>query len=1258
MAAASNFRGSGRRQLTKRIKFMNFYPIPGYFKCYKIPGKILRIMKLVIVIITLGFLQVSASTKAQQVTLNESKSSLKKVFGEVRKQTGYDIFYNSDQVSHTKPVTVHLHNIQLNEALNVILEGQNLSYTIEDKVIVIKETEKKADIVDSKVQVVDSTLYHGNILDENGKPLIGATIHLKGGTNGSVSIDPDGHFGRYGTPKSILVISYVGYITREYSLAKQDPSRDIIIKMARGSSDLKEVIVSTGYQNKDKEYSTGEFQQITAKDLQHSTDPNILKRLDGITTSVQFGHTVDNPFNLANSAAAGFGASPLTSLTIRGQNTLNYAQVNSSNSIDANGQYNTSGQPLIVIDGIASAYNVDAINPEDVESITLLKDAAAASIWGSRAANGVIVIKTKKGKFNQPPSISFSSNINVEGKLDLFYQKLMTTSDFINSQVFAYNQSNMTLPPYSLTQSQRAVQPVFEIMSELQTGQISQAQANAQLDALRGNDVRRDLEKYFERPAITQDYHLGISGGSEKLAYNLSFGYDKNQNNTIHSDGNRANFTYNTTFNISKKLSVSANLTYAQQNNDSQGPRGIIGGSGIYPFYLYDQLASPDGTPLSVEQVGIGGYRPGFESLLTSTYGSKIQSLDYKPLENINTQYTKGKNQVMNGLVNLNYNVTPFLNANVSYDYSLSLIDNTTYMSPDSWYVRNLNDLFTDPNSLTSSFPAGGIYSPNRTKGTSQTGRGQLNFNKSWGKSELTAIAGTDISQTASLLNQITYLGYDPQTLTTAPLLNYTIQKPLLFALSSGQNQESLQQAVQLSPNQFYRVVSRTLSEFANFDYNYDKKYLLSASVRKDGSNAFGIGTNHTGTPYYSFGAGWIISNERFYNFSDLPYLKLRATFGYNGNVNPAVLPVQTLVQYGQQYDPRTNLPIQIPSGATNKDLRPERTGELNLALDFGTKGNRIAGTFAYYRKITTDLETNSGIDPSTGFDYLTYNIANLRSQGLELELHWKNINSANFNWLSSAYVSYNTNVVTKLFIPPSYSVYYQILGLPAYNAGASLSRLYAFKWAGLDPQTGDPRIYGPNKSIVTFNGTDSDFGDPYNALNSISLSDAHYFGSSVPVEYGNFNNTFTYKQFQLSLFIKGEFGYYFRRPLSTLANYSNLFLYAEPSGAEFGNRWKKPGDQLHTNVPSEVFDNIGLRDQIYQFSDVNVQRGDNIRLQEINLSYALSTNSKNFIKSITISGHVSNVGILWRANKIGIDPDAGDYPLPRQYSLGFNAQF
>jgi len=1220
-------------------------------------SKALRIMKLTGIILIIVTLHVSASSYAQKVSLKEKGESLTKVLKDIHQQTGYFFVYNNEVLNKANPVTISLDG-DLKDALHNIFSSQPLNYELKDKTVIV--TVKQPIIIEQPIyNQGDSTLYHGNILDENGKPLIGATIHLKGGINGSVSIDPDGHFGRYGTPKSILVVSYVGYITREYSLAKQDPSRDIIIKMVRGSNDLSEVTVSTGYQDKDKEYSTGEFQQITAKDLQHSTNSNILKRLDGITTSVQFGNTVGNPFNRANSAAAGFGASPLTSLTIRGQNSLNYAQVNSSNSLDANGQYNTSGQPLIVIDGIASAYNVDAINPEDVESITLLKDAAAASIWGSRAANGVIVIKTKKGKFNHPPSVTFSSNINWQGKLDLFYQNLMTTSDFINSQVFAYTQSNTTLPAYSLTQSRKAVQPVFEIMSQLQTGQISQAQANAQLDALRGNDVRRDLEKYFERPAITQDYHLGISGGSEKLAYNLSFGYDKNQNNTIHSDGNRANFTYNTTYNISKKLSVSADLIYSQQNTNAQYPNGGIGQSGINPFYLYDQLASPDGTPLSVEQVGINGYRPGFESLLASTYGSGLPSLDYKPLENINDGYAKGKVQNMNGIFSINYSLASFLTANVSYDYSRSLTDNTNYQGPDSWFVRNAVVLFTDPNSLTSSFPSGGIYAPTRITGTSQTGRGQLNFNKTWGKSELTAIAGTDISQSVSLLNQTTYLGYNPQTLTTAPLLNYTIQNQLLFALPSGSNQENLLQATSMVPNQFFQVVTRTLSEFANFDYNYDKKYLLSASVRKDGSDAFGIGTNRTGTPYYSFGAGWIISNEKFYNFSDLPYLKLRATFGYNGNVNPAVLPVQTLIQYGQQYDQLTNLPIQNPSGATNIDLRPERTGELNLALDFGTKNNRIAGSFAYYRKITTDLVTNTPVDPTTGFTNLTYNVGSMRAQGFELELHWNNVKSTSFNWQSTVLLSYASNIVTKLYVPAAVSVYNQIRGFPAYNVGASLSRLYAFNWAGLDPETGNPMIYGPNRSILTFTGTSSDYGDPYSGLNKIKLSEAHYFGSSVPVEFGNFNNTFTYKNIQLSLFIKGEFGYYFRRPSSMLVNYSSLFAYAYPTGAEFSNRWQKPGDEVHTNVPSEVYGTSNnLRDQIYAYSDINVQKGDNIRLQEINFSYALSTNPKSFIKSISINGHVSNVGILWRANKLGIDPEAGDYPLPRQYSLGFNAQF
>lgn len=373
-------------------------------------------------------------------------------------------------------------------------------------------------------------LYHGTVFDENGQRLLGATIKVKGRKNVSRTT-PEGNFFIEGPARATLIISYVGYINKEIGVTAADKNSILKITMAPNSKQLGEVnIVSTGYQDKSKESATGAFELVTKEQLQHSNDPNILKRLDGITTSLDFRtNSITNP---TNSSAGSFGTSPLANLTIRGKNTLNVF-----NTPD-----NTSGQPLVVIDGIASAYSVDQVSPDDVESITILKDAASASIWGSRAANGVIVIKTKRGSYSRPTRVSFNTNIDVTEKMDLFYRKLMSTSDYVDAQMFAYNnlfKGTATLPAFSATQARAVVSPVAEIMNQMKTGAITAAQGKVQLDALRGNDIRNDMEKYLIRPAVSQNYSLAIDGGSKQVAYRLSGSYNNNLNNTKYSSSDR-----------------------------------------------------------------------------------------------------------------------------------------------------------------------------------------------------------------------------------------------------------------------------------------------------------------------------------------------------------------------------------------------------------------------------------------------------------------------------------------------------------------------------------------------------------------------------------------------------------------------------------------------------------------------------------------------------------------------------------------------
>ena len=1217
-----------------------------------VPGRLiyqlLLIMRLTTVILLVSIMQVSATGFAQKITLAEKNASLKQLFTKIQAQSKYDFVYTAQLLRDAKPIDINVKATELKLVLDKIFENQPLTYTIDDHIIVIKARERT--LLDRLAEYINAITISGHVYNQDGAALPGASVRIDG-TKLRTTTDASGRFSIANAPnKGRLIITYVGYKADTIAINDQ---QDFDIRLTLQANTINEVnIVSTGYQDLPKERATGSFEVITKEQLQHSTDPNLLRRLEGITTSMDFR----NDLRVRNSSLPNAKESPLTNLTIRGKNTLNY------------NTQNTSGQVLVVIDGIASPYSIDKVNPNDVESITILKDAAAASIWGSRAANGVIVVKTKKGRYNKPTQVSFNSNVSVTEKVDLFYNKTMSISDFVDAQVLQFNTANMPLPAHSISAlyGQEPVSPVAEIMNSWKfENTLTEAQAMAQLDALRGNDIRNDYDKYFLRNSVNQSYSLAVDGGSELVNYRLSGGYDHTINNTKQSGADRLALSYNLSARPVKNLELQGNITFNIQKTNDQAAENAITGVTNNTFYPYTMLADGTGNPLELTKI----YRPGLLNLLESEYGSRLLSFRYRPLEDIKEGYNKIKSQNVNINFGATYSIIPGVSAQLSYNYNSGRNDDNTLYRKNSFYMRNLVNYFTtspyssdpmtyeDVPDFVRGIPLGGQYQTNLSKSTNQTLRGQLNFDKTIAdKHQISAIAGADIAENKSITNANIYYGYDEHTLKSDNDINFSGLIPILFAEDfNGYNGELVPRV----NNPFLDNRIRTFSWFSNAAYTYDGRYTLSASIRKDISSEFGQGTNQKGTPYFSFGGSWNINNESFYHFDLVPMLKFRATFGYNGNVNPLVVsrPLITYIDYGNYEVPYA---ATQPSGSvSNSLLRPEKTGIWNLGIDFGFKGNRLSGSIEYYNKKTSDLLAGGALDPSTGFTNATYNTGDLTGYGMDITLNSVNIEAEKFRWTSNFLFSYNRVKVTKLYAANTNTAGGVVSNSTgSYNEGFDLSRLFGYKWAGLDPLTGDPRGY-VDGTIVSISN-DGTGNTNYRNIQNAAVSEAHYFGSAVPVFFGSLRNTFSYKSFSVSANLQYKLGYFTRRPLSQVVNYSSLYTSRGAlQGVEFSNRWQQPGDELKTNVPSAVVSSGSQnRDNFYYYSDINVIKGDHIRLQEINLSYGFESKKNWFIKNPRIYANMNNLGILWRANKLGIDPEVFDYPTPRSYSFGLSANF
>src|SRR5215217_239979 len=438
-----------------------------------LPPKIILIMKLIVVILTSCLMQVSAAGFAQKLTYSKQGATLGQIFTEIRKQTGYFVVYADDKIDAESKLDVNFKNTDLKDVLSTIGKSKGLNYTIDDKNISFKPKEAPSFLerVIDRIMAID---VRGTVVDEKGQPLAGATVKVKG-VNNAVTTNNQGEFYIKGVDEdAVLQISYIGYKTQEIKTSSNVGE----VKMELGNSDLDEVsVVSTGYQTLPKERTTGSFGKIDIELINRNVGPDLISRLNGLAPSL----LIDQRRTGENK------------LSIRGRSTI-FA----------------NDQPLIVVDDFPYDGDLNTINPNDIENITILRDAAAASIWGVRASNGVIVVTTKKGKKNRLPQISMNSNVTIGDKPDQFYRSAMSSSDFIENERFLFNNGYYDSDINDVV-SFPALTPAVELLNRQRNGDITEAEANALFDVLKKQDTRREVDKYFFQKSLSQQYSVNLS---------------------------------------------------------------------------------------------------------------------------------------------------------------------------------------------------------------------------------------------------------------------------------------------------------------------------------------------------------------------------------------------------------------------------------------------------------------------------------------------------------------------------------------------------------------------------------------------------------------------------------------------------------------------------------------------------------------------------------------------------------------------------
>ncbi|MFD0795475.1 SusC/RagA family TonB-linked outer membrane protein [Mucilaginibacter litoreus] len=1032
-------------------------------------------------------------------------------------------------------------------------------------------------------------------------PLPGATLYAEP-THVLVRVNEKGQFriSDIGT-KNKLVISHMGYVTSVVNLSL-NPENHFEIYLKVASNQLNEVVVSTGYQLIPQERVTGSFVQVDNKLLNRSLSMDIVSRLANVVPGLTFNNV-------------GTGFNNQTQISIRGQSTIS-----------------SRTDPLIVIDNFPYEGDVNNINPNDVENITILKDAAAASIWGSKAGNGVIVITTKKGRYNGAPKVSFNSNITVGTKPNLFYLPLITPATYIDIEKDLFAKGFYASRETS--DNKTALSPVIEILIAKRDGKIKAGAADAQIEALKTYDLRNEYEKYIYQNSINQQYAFNLNGGSSNQRYFLSAGYDKNLASLKGNAYDRITLNANNTYNLLKnKLSITTQVYYIEsrdQQNNNQG----INSSAYNRLYPYARLADESGNPLAVAV----DYRSNFTDAAT---GKGLLNWQYRPLEELRLADNQTKITDYRVNANVGYKLFPELSLGLYYQYGRSINAGRNYQSQEAYYTRDLINTYTadgPDGSLTRPVPMGGILDLAATDIRNHNIRAQVNYDKNWGARHVfTAIAGTELSDRHSLNNSYRLYGYNDEN-ATSQLVNYTSN------FTSYVNPSVTYLRI---PNRdgLTDLSDRFFSYYANASYTFDNRYTISGSGRMDQSNLFGVNANQKGVPLYSAGISWDISKENFYRFDWLPYLKVRVTYGYNGNVNKSLSAYTTAYYYGNN---GYGLPYANIQNPPNPELHWERVKITNFGVDFESRNQIVKGTVEYYNKRGIDLIGTTPYAPQTGISTFTGNTANTSGNGVDITISSKNIDRT-FKWSSDFLFTYIQDKVTRYLAKSTNISNY----LNAYSnvptEGKPLYAIYSYAWAGLDPSTGNPQGF-LNGNVST------DYAAIIAAATAESLV---YHGSARPTFFGAVRNTFRFKALSVSANISYRLGYYVRRES---VNFDNV-LNGNGGHADYYQRWQQPGDEVITQIPSLPLATNANRNTFFTYSSSLVEKGDHIRFQDVNVSYDLFKNQfrRMPFSHVQLYAYINNLGIIWKASKSDLDPDYQTrYALPpvRTYALGVKVDF
>ncbi|WP_025146495.1 SusC/RagA family TonB-linked outer membrane protein [Pedobacter jeongneungensis] len=1169
-------------------------------------------MRLTTAIVIATLLQVSAASFAQKITIHKSKTSLRNVLKELQLQSGFDFIYTESELDRAQPVSLKVSDAELEEVLELVFREQPLSYIIRDKTIAIAA--KKKSFLDNLLSSFKQTTVAGKVTDSGKIPLQFVTVTVKG-TQTRVSTNSQGEYSIVvPQPEDILVFSSVDMQTQEVKVAGR-PLIDVVMRPL--SIALEEVSINTGYQTIKQRKMTGATSTVTSTELDKRNATNILTNLEGRMPGL--------------------------------------LQYNGATRVRGVGTLNASSDVLLVVDGFPIEGSIADINPYDVEGVTLLKDAAAAAIYGARASNGVIVILTKQANKKGKTQIDFSSNISFFEKPDYGNYNYMSAAQQVDFESNYYDYyfnsgilgtiATMTGNFESAIQAGNGISPVAYLHYQRAKGISTTAQLNAGLAELKTHDFLAEYKNNALENQLIQQYNMAVRVNRDNFTSSLVVNYKTDNLGLINASNRQLNLFYKANYTLNKWVEANFGINTIigkvrkQRNADALNPFNV-------PAYF--GLLNPDGSRAAYNLSDFNPYST-YNNVFETTSG--LSSLKFNHLTELERDYSNTTSR--NSRYFINIAIKPFSGLTISpqFQYEDNNTDISSYSEAQSYLMRWLNNTYAKQTGTGASatyartLPAGGRLLTNQLKSPSYTARLQINFNKDIGKHSLNAIAGNEFRQTRSYGTTGGFFGYDDelQIQSTSSIDFYQLSR----VTSTFWNAFNYPNSSAFAPyvNVFGLNTDtrhRYASVYANLTYTYDRKYTLFGSARKDYADLFGGAPKFRGSPLWSAGIVWNVNEEQFLQeLVNFDVLKLRASYGQTGNIATNYTSLLTASIGGTQV--YTNLPVATVTVPPNPNLRWEKTKTFNLGLDFAILKNRLNGALDFYSKRGTDLFARKRLDVTQGYSTLIINNGDMLNTGVEATINYEWLIpefNGGFRWMSTLNLGYNKNRIT--YVDDVIKTPAALAGNGAFKTDYPVNSLFSYQYRGINAN-GQPQYLISNGSLVTGTVPSSDLGAVV------------YSGTATPVTNAAINNEVSWKGLSMSVYAVYYGGHSLRDNPPNL--YSVPAYGALPS--YLLNSWSP--QNLESYIPGfGQYYKTGINNNQLRFADYFVKRADFMKIRTLILAYALPGRiaAKMKASSIKFRFQIDNPNIIWTKESLSIDPETLGLRIPTSYILGMNVNF